>query len=66
MWDYIYLGGDEPAGSGIAQGALAAMRREFRYWYPFDLRVSGKDLIQVCAVVRGCWCVGVGGRRGRA
>lgn len=23
------------------------MRREFEYWYPFDLRVSGKDLIQV-------------------
>jgi hypothetical protein len=21
------------------------MRREFRYWYPVDLRVSGKDLI---------------------
>ena len=26
---------------------LQAMRREFEYWYPFDLRVSGKDLIQV-------------------
>ncbi|KAL4854122.1 Leucine--tRNA ligase [Chlorella vulgaris] len=22
------------------------MRREFEFWYPFDLRVSGKDLIQ--------------------
>ena len=22
------------------------MRREFSYWYPVDLRVSGKDLIQ--------------------
>jgi len=22
------------------------MRSEFRFWYPFDLRVSGKDLIQ--------------------
>lgn len=26
---------------------LQTMRREFEYWYPFDLRVSGKDLIQV-------------------
>ncbi len=26
---------------------LQKMRREFEYWYPFDLRVSGKDLIQV-------------------
>lgn len=23
-----------------------ALRREFNYWYPVDLRVSGKDLIQ--------------------
>ena len=22
------------------------LRREFNYWYPVDLRVSGKDLIQ--------------------
>ena len=22
------------------------MRREFLYWYPLDLRVSGKDLVQ--------------------
>lgn len=22
------------------------MRREFEYWYPLDLRVSGKDLVQ--------------------
>ena len=25
---------------------LAAMKDEFKFWYPFDLRVSGKDLIQ--------------------
>ena len=42
------MGGEEPAGSGIPPALLAAMRREFEYWYPFDLRVSGKDLIQVC------------------
>ena len=29
---------------------LQKMRREFEYWYPFDLRVSGKDLIQVGAM----------------
>lgn len=22
------------------------MRQEFQFWYPFNLRVSGKDLIQ--------------------
>ncbi|GAB4822876.1 hypothetical protein N2152v2_009922 [Parachlorella kessleri] len=46
VWDYIYLGGEEPAGSGIPNELLARMRLEFEYWYPFDLRVSGKDLIQ--------------------
>lgn len=33
---------------------LQKMKREFEYWYPFDLRVSGKDLIQVGWV--GCPC----------
>lgn len=99
VWDYIFMGGEEPAGSGIAPELLHTMRREFEYWcaraggewrtgmdrcwklcvlakwrgweqaslldmsrlegceltsaataanrYPFDLRVSGKDLIQV-------------------
>ena len=32
---------------------LEAMRREFDFWYPVDLRVSGRDLIQVCV----CVCV---------
>jgi len=32
------------------------MRREFEYWYPFDLRVSGKDLIQARAVGKGSQC----------
>lgn len=32
---------------------LQKMRREFEYWYPFDLRVSGKDLIQVGAMWPG-------------
>lgn len=29
----------------IPREVLASMRREFEYWYPLDLRVSGKDLI---------------------
>ncbi len=48
-WDYVLLGGEykEGGGAGAApQEALDAMRREFTYWYPMDLRVSGKDLIQ--------------------
>lgn len=46
VWDYIFLGGDLPAGSAISAERLAAMRREFEFWYPMDLRVSAKDLIQ--------------------
>ncbi|KXZ46771.1 hypothetical protein GPECTOR_41g736 [Gonium pectorale] len=46
VWDYIFLGKEAPKDCAIAPDALAAMRREFEYWYPFDLRVSGKDLIQ--------------------
>lgn len=30
----------------IGEDLLSEMKREFEYWYPFDLRVSGKDLIQ--------------------
>lgn len=26
--------------------AFQTMRQEFQFWYPFNLRVSGKDLIQ--------------------
>jgi len=51
-WDFIFLGRGLPAaGSGGSSGVFAAdelqlMRREFAYWYPVDLRVSGRDLIQ--------------------
>ncbi len=31
---------------GIPQSDLLDWRNEFNYWYPYDLRVSGKDLIQ--------------------
>lgn len=47
VWDYIYFGGAKyPANSKIKKEHLDLMRREFEYWYPVDLRVSGKDLIQ--------------------
>lgn len=46
VWDHVLLGGPVPADCGIAPELLQRMRREFEFWYPFDLRVSGKDLIQ--------------------
>ncbi|KAH8906798.1 leucyl-tRNA synthetase [Coniochaeta sp. PMI_546] len=49
VWDYIFcrreLSDELIAQSKIPKETLEAMRRSFEYWYPLDLRVSGKDLI---------------------
>ncbi|KAK9332090.1 hypothetical protein V1520DRAFT_305060 [Lipomyces starkeyi] len=45
VFDYIFTRGDYPKDSTIAEDKLKAMRREFEYFYPLDVRVSGKDLI---------------------
>merc|ERR1719369_267442 len=45
VWDYIFLDGPLPENTKISKEALGKMRREFEYWYPLDLRVSGKDLL---------------------
>lgn len=58
VWDYVFQLSDQlPEGSRVGEEALRTMRREFEFWYPFDLRVSGKDLIQV----RGGRGIGGGG-----
>ncbi|GAB4839099.1 hypothetical protein Ancab_028627 [Ancistrocladus abbreviatus] len=46
VWDFIFCGGPYPESSTIDSALLKKMKQEFEYWYPFDLRVSGKDLIQ--------------------
>ncbi|CAD6237682.1 GSCOCG00008299001-RA-CDS [Cotesia congregata] len=46
VWDYIFFKNVKLPKTGIKKEALENMRREFQYWYPVDLRVSGKDLIQ--------------------
>lgn len=49
FFDYIFLGigspGEVSKSTGIPPSLIEDMRREFQYWYPVDLRVSGKDLI---------------------
>ncbi|CAG7727120.1 unnamed protein product [Allacma fusca] len=46
VWNYIFLtDAPYPKGSKINQAVLEKVRREFQYWYPVDLRVSGKDLV---------------------
>jgi len=47
-WDYVFLGADydaEKCGQ-IDEALLKRMRNEFEFWYPMDMRVSGKDLIR--------------------
>jgi leucyl-tRNA synthetase len=49
VFDYIFYGKGNEAplskASGIAAEILREMREEFLYWYPFDLRVSAKELV---------------------
>ncbi len=48
VWDYVLLGTGTPTSIDVAHinsETLLKMRNEFLYWYPVDLRVSGKDLI---------------------
>ena len=49
VFDYLFLGkgaADQiSANSGINIELLNAMRTEFMYWYPFDLRNSAKELV---------------------
>lgn len=47
VWDFIFFGKDDSGAlAGLDRSALEKMRDEFAYWYPWDLRVSGRDLIQ--------------------
>lgn len=49
VWDYLFarrdLSEEIISQTKISKDVLESMRREFEYWYPLDLRVSGKDLI---------------------
>lgn len=40
VWDYVFLAGPQPQHSAIPAQTLQALRREFEFWYPFDLRVG--------------------------
>lgn len=44
VWDYVFAI-RKKVETDINKEILEAMRREFTYWYPLDIRISGKDLI---------------------
>jgi len=50
FFDFVFLGkgaaAEVAARSGVTREILEALRSEFLYWYPFDLRNTGKDLVQ--------------------
>ena len=45
VWDYVLLGEGDAEALPIPPAVARQLRREFQYWYPLNLRVSGKDLI---------------------
>ncbi|KAK3875630.1 hypothetical protein Pcinc_007941 [Petrolisthes cinctipes] len=45
VWDYIFHQTNSLPKTAIKKEALEKMRNEFTYWYPVNLRASGKDLV---------------------
>jgi len=45
VWDYVFFKDKPMPKTDILKTALDQLRREFEFWYPVDVRVSGKDLV---------------------
>ncbi|KAH8834105.1 hypothetical protein DL96DRAFT_1666957 [Flagelloscypha sp. PMI_526] len=45
VWDYIMSNGPWPSQAPLPKEKADALKHEFEYFYPFDIRSSGKDLI---------------------
>ncbi|XP_056587813.1 leucine--tRNA ligase, cytoplasmic-like [Triplophysa dalaica] len=45
VWDYIFFKTVPFPKTDIPKDHLQKLRREFEFWYPVDVRVSGKDLV---------------------
>ncbi|KAF8920816.1 hypothetical protein CPB85DRAFT_1211532 [Mucidula mucida] len=45
VWEYIFCNGPWPANATIPQEKVDALKHEYEYFYPFDIRSSAKDLI---------------------
>ncbi|XP_056140550.1 leucine--tRNA ligase, cytoplasmic-like [Lampris incognitus] len=45
VWDFIFFKTTPFPSTSIPKENLQRLRREFEYWYPVDVRVSGKDLV---------------------
>lgn len=45
VWDYVFFKDTPYKNLPVPKATLDKLRVEFEYWYPVDLRVSGKDLV---------------------
>ncbi|KAJ3796995.1 hypothetical protein GGU11DRAFT_102136 [Lentinula aff. detonsa] len=45
VWEYVFCDGPWPSSTILPQEKADALKHEFNYFYPFDIRSSGKDLI---------------------
>ncbi|KIJ34886.1 hypothetical protein M422DRAFT_262845 [Sphaerobolus stellatus SS14] len=45
VWGYIFADGPWPESAPLPKEKADIMKHEFEYFYPFDIRSSGKDLI---------------------
>ncbi|KAL9971490.1 hypothetical protein ACROYT_G017659 [Oculina patagonica] len=45
VWDYVFFKDAPFPKTDVPADKLNKLRQEFQYWYPVDLRVSGKDLV---------------------
>ncbi|KAH7103714.1 leucyl-tRNA synthetase [Auriculariales sp. MPI-PUGE-AT-0066] len=45
VWDYIFRDEAWPTSAPLPKEKADALKWEFEYWYPMDIRSSGKDLI---------------------
>jgi leucyl-tRNA synthetase len=45
IWEYIFCDGPFPSSSPLPQEKADALKHEFNYFYPMDIRSSAKDLV---------------------
>jgi leucyl-tRNA synthetase len=45
IWEYVFANGPFPSQSPLERSKADALKHEYEYFYPFDIRSSGKDLI---------------------
>ncbi|XP_037125115.1 leucine--tRNA ligase, cytoplasmic [Syngnathus acus] len=45
VWDFLFFKTSPFPKTDIPKEHLQKLKREFEYWYPVDVRVSGKDLV---------------------